>query len=79
VVNIAQSRKHHTFTQKSILRSALSAVSSAASARVSFCSSGRRTIDGRQLVTLEDAANYIQKLPEAEQLLEGVVGRPARV
>ncbi len=25
---------------------------------------------GRQLVTLEDAANYIQKLPEAEQLLE---------
>jgi hypothetical protein len=25
---------------------------------------------GRQLVTLEDAANYIQKLPEAEQLLK---------
>ncbi len=25
---------------------------------------------GCQLVTLEDAANYIQKLPEAEQLLE---------
>jgi hypothetical protein len=25
---------------------------------------------GRQLVTLEDAAEYIQKLPEAEQLLE---------
>jgi|SRR5882724_8998390 len=25
---------------------------------------------GRQLVTLEDAAKYIQKLPEAEQLLE---------
>jgi hypothetical protein len=25
---------------------------------------------GRQLVTLRDAANYIQKLPEAEQLLE---------
>jgi hypothetical protein len=25
---------------------------------------------GRQLVTLEEAANYIQKLPEAEQLLE---------
>ncbi len=25
---------------------------------------------GRQLVTLEDAANYIQKLPKAEQLLE---------
>jgi hypothetical protein len=23
---------------------------------------------GRELVTLEDAANYIQKLPEAEQL-----------
>jgi hypothetical protein len=26
--------------------------------------------DGRQLVTLEDAARYIQKLPEAEQQLE---------
>jgi len=25
---------------------------------------------GRQLVTLEDAANYIQTLPEAEQLLK---------
>jgi hypothetical protein len=25
---------------------------------------------GRQLVTLEDAGNHIQKLPEAEQLLE---------
>src|SRR5882724_9285436 len=25
---------------------------------------------GRQLVTLEDATNYIQKLPKAEQLLE---------
>ena len=25
---------------------------------------------GRQLVTLKDAANYIQKLPKAEQLLE---------
>jgi hypothetical protein len=25
---------------------------------------------GRHLVTLEDAAEYIQKLPEAEQLLE---------
>jgi hypothetical protein len=25
---------------------------------------------GRQLVTLEDAAEYIQKLPETEQLLE---------
>jgi hypothetical protein len=25
---------------------------------------------GRQLVTLRDAANYIQKLPKAEQLLE---------
>jgi hypothetical protein len=25
---------------------------------------------GRQLVTLRDAAVYIQKLPEAEQLLE---------
>ena len=25
---------------------------------------------GRRLVTLEDAAQYIQKLPEAEQLLE---------
>jgi hypothetical protein len=25
---------------------------------------------GRQLVTLRDAANYIQKLPTAEQLLE---------
>jgi hypothetical protein len=25
---------------------------------------------GRQLVTLEDAANYIQKLPQAEHLLE---------
>ena len=25
---------------------------------------------GRQLVTLEDAANYTQKLPEAEQLLK---------
>jgi hypothetical protein len=25
---------------------------------------------GRQLVTLKDAAEYIQKLPEAEQLLE---------
>jgi len=25
---------------------------------------------GRRLVTLKDAANYIQKLPKAEQLLE---------
>jgi len=25
---------------------------------------------GRQLITLKDAANYIQKLPKAEQLLE---------
>ena len=25
---------------------------------------------GRHLVTLKDAANYIQKLPEAEQLLD---------
>jgi hypothetical protein len=25
---------------------------------------------GRQLITLKDAAEYIQKLPEAEQLLE---------
>ena len=25
---------------------------------------------GRQLVTLKDAANYIQKLPKAEQLLD---------
>src|SRR5258707_15173559 len=25
---------------------------------------------GRQLVTLKDAANYIQKLPKAEQMLE---------
>ena len=30
---------------------------------------------GRQLVTLKDAANYIQKLPKAEQGSRGVAGR----
>jgi len=30
-------------------------------------------------ISYSATAYYIQKLPEAEQLLEGVVGRPARV